>query len=241
MVEAFAWPATRFADEPTVAGIRPILARVLPGWAADESSFVPMADPAAVLAEALVVLLEAMAPSGAVVTFDDLHWADPDTLSVLVSLVDSVDQLPVALVVAARDEPQLSIPVDRLGTTTGQRLPPRRYGVWSASRVGFRGPAGAVTVRSWLGPAMNITVDYRPRPGSANTSWRSQCSISVRVLVWTCTPDRRSGAAWTDQTGEVFTRRMGPQPEQVADWIASLPPRNTRPFANSQPQPSSAG
>lgn len=127
LVEAFARPATRFADEPTLAGIRPILARVLPGWAADESSFVPMADPAAVLAEALVMLLEAMAPSGAVVTFDDLHWADPDTLSVLVSLVDSVDQLPVTLIMAARDEPQLSIPVDRLGAARPvTRLPLRR-------------------------------------------------------------------------------------------------------------------
>lgn len=51
-----------------------------------------------------MVLLEAMAPSGAVVTFDDLHWADPDTLSVL----DLVDQLPVALVVAARDDTAVS-------------------------------------------------------------------------------------------------------------------------------------
>jgi predicted ATPase len=56
-----------------------------------------MADPAAVLAEALIALLGVMAPTGAVLIMDDLHWADEDTISALIYLADSVVELPLAL------------------------------------------------------------------------------------------------------------------------------------------------
>lgn len=104
IVEAFARPATAFADRSDLAAARPALARILPGWVAEGSVVAPMADPAAVLAAALVMLLQAMAPHGAALILDDLQWADPDTLSVLASLVDVVDTLPLALVFAARSE-----------------------------------------------------------------------------------------------------------------------------------------
>src|SRR3954452_8761596 len=73
-----------------------------------------MAAPGAVLAEALILLLQAIAADGAVVLIDDLHWADEDTVSVLTYLADSVEQLPLALVMAARAEPLLPDRLERL-------------------------------------------------------------------------------------------------------------------------------
>ena len=46
-----------------------------------------------------------MAAGGAVLLIDDLHWADEDTISVLSYLADSVEQLPLALIMTARTEP----------------------------------------------------------------------------------------------------------------------------------------
>jgi DNA-binding CsgD family transcriptional regulator len=104
LVEAFARPAAQVAGKPELAGVRPTLARVLPGWVTETAVLAPMADPAAVLAAALILLLQTIAPNGAALILDDLHWADPDTLSVLTSLADSVDTLPLALILAARGE-----------------------------------------------------------------------------------------------------------------------------------------
>jgi hypothetical protein len=92
LLEAFARASAPFADRKELAGVRPILARVLPGWVSDQDVLAPMADPAAVLAEALILLLRAMAAGGAVLLIDDVHWADEDTISVLRYLADSVEQ-----------------------------------------------------------------------------------------------------------------------------------------------------
>ena len=81
-------------------------------------------DPAAVLAEALIVLLDCLAPNGAVLLLDDLQWADPDTLSVLGSLADYLDTIPLALVLAARTEPQALSAVHQLGTQPSIRSLP---------------------------------------------------------------------------------------------------------------------
>jgi hypothetical protein len=64
LVEAFARDSAPFADQQDLAGVRPILARVLPGWVSDQDVLAPMADPAAVLAEALILLLRAMQRRG---------------------------------------------------------------------------------------------------------------------------------------------------------------------------------
>src|SRR5829696_371711 len=114
LVDAFARASAPFADAADLARIRPTLARVLPGWVAEDGVLAPMADPAAVLAEALIVLLGAMAANGAVVILDDLHWADEDTVSVLTYLADSMEELPVALLLAARAEPLLPVRLERL-------------------------------------------------------------------------------------------------------------------------------
>jgi predicted ATPase len=64
LIDAFARASAPFADEADLARIRPTLARVLPGWYADDNVLAPMADPAAVIAEALITLLGAMAADG---------------------------------------------------------------------------------------------------------------------------------------------------------------------------------
>ena len=87
--------STPFANEADLARLRPTLARILPGWVADEQVLAPMADPAAVLAEALIALLGVMAAHGAVLIVDDLHWADDDTVSALTYLADSVEDVPL--------------------------------------------------------------------------------------------------------------------------------------------------
>jgi DNA-binding CsgD family transcriptional regulator len=114
LVDAFARASLPFTHEPDLAGVRPTLARVLPGWTTDHDVLAPMADPAAVLAEALILLLRAMAADGAVLLVDDLQWADEDTISVLTYLADSVEELPLALLLAARTEPLLPDRVERL-------------------------------------------------------------------------------------------------------------------------------
>ena len=110
LVEAFARASAPFAQETELAAVRPILARVLPGWISDHDVLAPMADPAAVLAEALILLLRAMSADGAVLLIDDVHWADEDTVSVLSYLADSLDQLPLALIMTARSEPLIPEP-----------------------------------------------------------------------------------------------------------------------------------
>jgi hypothetical protein len=111
LVEAFARASAPLVHEPELAGVRPILARVLPGWVSDQDVLAPMADPAAVLAEALILLLRVMAAGGAVLLMDDVHWADEDTASVLSYLADSIEQLPLALIMTARTDP---LPPDRV-------------------------------------------------------------------------------------------------------------------------------
>jgi DNA-binding CsgD family transcriptional regulator len=121
LLEAFARASAPFADRKELAGVRPILARVLPGWVSDQDVLAPMADPAAVLAEALILLLRAMAAGGAVLLIDDLHWADEDTISVLSYLADSVEQLPLALIMTARTEPLPPDCLERLSAVPSMR------------------------------------------------------------------------------------------------------------------------
>ncbi|MFW6034104.1 MAG: ATP-binding protein, partial [bacterium] len=90
-----------------------------------------------VLGEAILRLVNALAgPHGAMLVLEDLHWADPDSLSVLSYLGDAASTSPVVVVATARAEPdpphQLLdialacqadvIPLDRLGTRDVRRV-----------------------------------------------------------------------------------------------------------------------
>ena len=146
LVEAFARASAPFAQETELAGVRPILARVLPGWISDHDVLAPMADPAAVLAEALILLLRAMSADGAVLLIDDVHWADEDTVSVLSYLADSLDQLPLALIMTARSEPLLPEPQERLSAAPSIRK-------LRLSRLQAREVAGALRAQELPGLA----------------------------------------------------------------------------------------
>ena len=136
LVDAFARPAAPLADDPRFASVRPTLARVLPGWSADTNVLAPMADPAAVLAEALIRLLRDIAPDGAVLLVDDVHWADEDTVSVLTYLTDSVEELPLALLLSARAEPLLQDHLERLSASSAvEEVPLSRLGPTEVARA----------------------------------------------------------------------------------------------------------
>ena len=45
-------------------------------------------------------------PGGLVIVLEDLHWADPDTLTVTEYLADNLAAEPVLCVATSRDEPR---------------------------------------------------------------------------------------------------------------------------------------
>ncbi|MHA6781453.1 ATP-binding protein [Pseudonocardia saturnea] len=93
------------AADPRLEPHRAVLARLLPGWPAPGPEVPYLVDPVVVLAEAVRELLRVVAAGGRLaVLLDDMHWADPDTLAVLEYLGDGLADLPVHVVLAARDD-----------------------------------------------------------------------------------------------------------------------------------------
>ena len=126
LVDAFVRSATPFADDPALAAARPALARILPGYSAKGAVTAPLADPNAVLAEALVTLIQVIAPGGALLLFDDVQWADDDTVAVLASLVDAVEGLGMSMILSAHGEPLLTDRFRSLASSSLRRMPLRR-------------------------------------------------------------------------------------------------------------------
>ena len=92
------WP-----QEAELAWWRAPLAAIVP-FAAASGPVVECGMP--VRAEAVVELLRRLVRgSPAVVVLEDLHWSDPDTLSLLDCVCDGVRSLPVLWVVTVRDSP----------------------------------------------------------------------------------------------------------------------------------------
>jgi predicted ATPase len=94
-------------DEPSLAPWLPHLAVLLPGAAAGDRAAHPgeRADSPAVRAEAVLQLLRRLSPGGLVVAMEDLHWADPDTVSLLEYLADNADGQPLLFAFSLRTEP----------------------------------------------------------------------------------------------------------------------------------------
>ena len=59
----------------------------------------------AVRGEAVLQLLRRVVPDGLVMVLEDLHWADPDTVSVIEYLADNLHAEPLLLVLTLRDQP----------------------------------------------------------------------------------------------------------------------------------------
>ncbi len=86
-------------DDRSLAPYLPTLARLAPqlGPTAPDSPSSVM-----LLGEGLLRLAQAVPQPGAVLVFEDLHWADPETLAVLEYVADNARDVPLAVVATVR-------------------------------------------------------------------------------------------------------------------------------------------
>ena len=90
-------------DAAELAPFRATLGRLVPDWRDDEDAEVD--DSVLVLAEGVLRFLRGVAHSdGCVVVLEDLHWADPETLTILEYLADNLADEHVVCVATVRDE-----------------------------------------------------------------------------------------------------------------------------------------
>ena len=85
----------------------PHLAVLLPEAVADDRATHPSGwvDSQTVRGEAVLRLLRRLGPDGLVVALEDLHWADPDTVSLVEYLADNAVGQPVLFACSLRTEP----------------------------------------------------------------------------------------------------------------------------------------
>jgi DNA-binding CsgD family transcriptional regulator len=97
-------------DDPSLAPWLPHLTALLPGAVAGGPAAGPGrgVDSQAVRGEAVLQLLRRLGPDGLVVAMEDLHWADPDTVSLVEYLADNAAGQPVLFAVSLRTEPPSS-------------------------------------------------------------------------------------------------------------------------------------
>ena len=91
---------------PTAAALGPLagaLARLVPGWAPvlelGNGTDLPL-----LVSEGLLRLLLLLDGTPGMLVLDDLHWADADSLTVIDRLVDAVEDAPILIVLASRDQ-----------------------------------------------------------------------------------------------------------------------------------------
>jgi DNA-binding NarL/FixJ family response regulator len=94
-------------DDPSLARWLPQLTALLPGAVAlgPAAGLGRGVDSQAVRAEAVLRLLRRLGPDGLVVALEDLHWADPDTVSLVEYLADNAGGQPLLFAVSLRTEP----------------------------------------------------------------------------------------------------------------------------------------
>jgi DNA-binding CsgD family transcriptional regulator/tetratricopeptide (TPR) repeat protein len=94
-------------DDPSLAPWLPHLAALLPEAVADDRATHPSGwvDSQAVRGEAVLQLLRRLGPEGLVVALEDLHWADPDTVSLVEYLADNAAGQPLLFACSLRPEP----------------------------------------------------------------------------------------------------------------------------------------
>src|SRR5580693_1303616 len=94
-------------DDLSLAPWLSYLAVLLPEAVADDRAPHPSGwvDSQAVRGEAVLRLLRRLGPDGLVVAMEDLHWADPDTVSLVEYLADNAAGQPVLFAVSLRTEP----------------------------------------------------------------------------------------------------------------------------------------
>ena len=94
-------------DDRSLAPWLPHLAALLPDAVADDRAAHPSGwvDSQAVRGEAVLQLLGRLGPDGLVVALEDLHWADPDTVSLVEYLADNAVGQPLLFACSLRTEP----------------------------------------------------------------------------------------------------------------------------------------
>jgi len=94
-------------DDPSLAPWLPHLSVLLPGSVGGGRAAHPGggADSHALRGEAVLQLLRRLGPDGLVVAMEDLHWADPDTVSLVEYLADNAAGQPLLFAVSLRTEP----------------------------------------------------------------------------------------------------------------------------------------
>ncbi|WP_433781877.1 ATP-binding protein [Actinomycetospora sp. CA-101289] len=146
------------AADPSLAAVgrlgpfAPVLARLLPAWAAVPPVAAPhLVDPVLVLGEALVELLGVLAGGRrTVLLLDDLHWADADTLAVLEYLAGRLPGVGVGVLGALRSD-------ERPPSGLAPLLRHREVPVRDLGRLGA--DDAARLVRSLLGDAEEAAED----------------------------------------------------------------------------------
>jgi DNA-binding CsgD family transcriptional regulator/tetratricopeptide (TPR) repeat protein len=94
-------------DLPELEPFRPVLARLVPEWRRHDSQKVD--DSIVVLAEAVLRLLRAVGRRrGCLLVLDDLHWADPETLSIVEYLAANIASEPFVCLCTVRSEEESS-------------------------------------------------------------------------------------------------------------------------------------
>jgi DNA-binding CsgD family transcriptional regulator/tetratricopeptide (TPR) repeat protein len=131
LVEALggALRARGLPDDETLQPYLPVLAAVLPDAAVPGGRVDPRGG--AVLGEAVLRLLGALAHrsggAGTLLILEDLHWVDPDTLTVLTYLAHAAESSPLLLVGTSRAEVALPQPLlDLAAATQATELPLER-------------------------------------------------------------------------------------------------------------------
>ena len=113
-------------DAPELAPFRTALSRLIPDWGTVE----PEIEVSVVtLSEGVLRLLRVLSARGCVVILEDLHWADPETLSVVEYLSDNLASERVLCLVTARvEEPTAALELARVlqARRAGEIIEPAR-------------------------------------------------------------------------------------------------------------------
>src|SRR5580658_8076242 len=176
-------------DDPSLAPWLPHLSVLLPGSVAGSRAAHSGggADSQALRGEAVLQLLRRLGPDGLVVAMEDLHWADPDTVSLVEYLADNAAGQPLLFAVSLRTEPP-SPASDLARRQRGRpgivhlplgRLSDREV----AEMIAACSPDAGADVRSRVGrhrkACLSWSRSYSPRPASRSRSAK-RCGTGCR-------------------------------------------------------------
>ncbi len=103
IAEALAAAVEWFADDPDLSAWAPVLGRIVPG--STSSPLMANGDSPAAWGEAVVRALGLLGRQhGALLILEDLHWSDPETLSIVDHLCDHIVRTSVLCVATVRSE-----------------------------------------------------------------------------------------------------------------------------------------